>query len=569
MAFEALEARSMLGAHLVATLSPVTEGRDGRLTVVATVKNTGDQFYGGGDKLFFFVTPENASPYYTYSRNGSGVAVSLGERKLPALSSRGKTKIAMTFDRPAVQIGYRSYGYYPYPYSLALDAGAYYVGTDLTLSTATSSVTRGLRANAPNELVLDGRFGNVQGTNRKLPAGLGATQPQLPGAYWSYTPTNPATFRIDGPGWGELVFDAASAHFVINLHGTTSRSMLIIGGPNSSGTSLHELTINGSVGGIRMDKAFLYGDVRVNGSVGAMELSRVPGGSQPGAYFYGQNPFQLTLTMSSAVKDLRLNDLTYATVNLNGSGPVILHGWNLNEVVLNSHQTVSTLEVKSWVGQESQLRASSIGRLSSDADFSARITAGGTGATALGSANIKGAATAWNLTGNAGDIAVGSIQGLNVVGNLSSLRVERDLNFGNVAATNIGRLDFRGNVGGWFSVLAGANLGADAIIGTNGPGTADSFHGGTIASIEASKNFDAAVLAGVDPHAQSLVDGADRFLDQATFVAGGPSQIGRIVVKGRADGAHFVATSLPTTATLGGANVLTAGNPHFVRSLPA
>src|SRR4051794_33150711 len=96
-AFESLEPRALLGAHLLAKLSPVTEGRDGRLTVVATITNNGDRFYRGGDKVDFFLSPDPA--IHPYSRSGSDIAAALSTRTLPPISAHGKAKFSLTFSR--------------------------------------------------------------------------------------------------------------------------------------------------------------------------------------------------------------------------------------------------------------------------------------------------------------------------------------------------------------------------------------------------------------------------------------------------------------------------------------
>ncbi len=155
---------------------------------------------------------------------------------------------------------------------------------------------------------------------------------------------------------------------------------------------------------------------------------------------------------------------------------------------------------------------------------------------AVSNVDIKGNISGtWAITGSVGDVAAGSTSDgwtANINGSLKSLRVQGNAS-GKLAAHNIQTLDFKRNVIG-MTVLAGANLGSDGVIGGTGD-AADTFTGATIKDININGSLtDSTFAAGVDPVNGIFGDADDVFLS--------PSAIGHTRVRGTTTNSFFLAS---------------------------
>ena len=575
-AFEALEGRALLDAHLVATLGALSEGRDGRVTVVATIRNTGDAFYRGGDSIFFFLSHE-VGGQNSYQLNGSGVDSYLGTPTLSQISAHGKATIKFNFDPPSLHLADPLIG--PgYAGNHPVVSGEYLVNTDLNLGVRTD-VTTGLRAVSTTELAVDGRFGNLRSGDKTLSVGMGVTsvpeQYRLSSELFYYYTRSLSdvigTLKIDGPGWGDITLDHTLGSFVVTLHGTTSRTILTLGAPRNAQSFFTHLIIAGSLGTLRLDRSTLGGSVTINGSVRTLDLTGMPASSQQQAYSTITQP-ALNLTVNGAVNELRAKTLAEAAIHLNGSSTTRIAASNLIDTSIDSQGGITSLEARSWTDGYlgSSLHADWVGKLSIGGDMIASMTLTGDGApggATLKEASIKGTAGGgsvgwgWNIVGNVGSVSVGGfMRNLNIAGDLSKLRVEHDISYVTIAARNIGSLDFRANAD--LFILAGAYLGRSPA--GSDPGAPRTFGVGTIGSISVRGNLWGLVAAGADPQDPSTFDGWFHG-DLRGLLTGG--RIGKITVSGRAEAvstrALFAAASLPTTASIRGRTVPTAGDPRF------
>ena len=251
--------------------------------------------------------------------------------------------------------------------------------------------------------------------------------------------------------------------------------------------------------------------------------------------------------------DLALGDLNNATVNLKAGTTQINLGSAVNSQLLAS-QTQLKLSALSWTGSSSSIEAASISALTvtGNLDGSLVVGAPGTKTTVFDGVNVQGGVSgAWNINGRTNALQLGSTTAgwkANFSAPVTQLYVRGDAS-GTVAAAAIQVLQVGGSTRG-FTVLVGADLGADAALGGIGA-NADSFKAGTLARLRVAGDMvDSKILIGVDPVNSKLLDGDDVLLGTAL------NRIQELIVGGALGGStRIIAPAFPATVRVGGQTV--------------
>jgi LacI family transcriptional regulator len=239
--------------------------------------------------------------------------------------------------------------------------------------------------------------------------------------------------------------------------------------------------------------------ITVTGTTGASAITIV---SRTGSFTFN------TLTVAGALKSLNAKSVVDAGTLTIGSGANVSIAIGTGDGgVLDSAAPITTLTVGNWTA--GQIIAPSIGTLSVSGDISADVFTHGGG---IGSTKIGGiAGGAWAI------------------------------------AQNIGTLDVKGSVSS-AEILAGDDAGADNTLGTSD----DIYSAATIGSV---------IIDGSDT---STTIGAGAVPSNGSFQFLPNSAVRSILVKGAiSTDARFAAFTFPATATLAGAKVDTATDPHF------
>ncbi len=253
------------------------------------------------------------------------------------------------------------------------------------------------------------------------------------------------------------------------------------------------------------------------------------------------------------VLDLAVADLNNATINLKAGTTQLNVGSAVNSHLLAS-QTQLKLSALSWAGSSSRIEAASISVLSvkGNLDGSLVVGAPGTKTTVLDGVNVQGSVSgSWNINGRTNAVQIGSSSAgwkANVSAPVTQLYIRGDAS-GFVAATAIQVLQVGGSTRG-FTVLVGADLGADAALGGTGV-NADSFKVGTLARLRvAGDMIDSKILVGLNPVNGKLLDGDDLLLGTAL------NRIQELIVGGALGGStRIIAPAFPATVRVGGQTI--------------
>ena len=326
--------------------------------------------------------------------------------------------------------------------------------------------------------------------------------------------------------------------FDLVVTGATPASAISIsakGGPGQA--TLDNITINGSLKGLAAPTTNINGNIT----------------------------FAANGSNTGVVSTLSVRNLGDASaITIPGAGAQLtLQGGDFNGVSLNSAEPLQSIAVQSWTGG-GQISAPSLGTLSSKAAFDPDLFLTGTGvkagATTLGNVTI-GEITggSWGIGGSGGALSVGSIDpswsaGFN--GNLKGLTASGNVG-GDLAAAQIGPINIKGNLG-QARFFAGANFGADGVLGGSGA-NADTFATGSILGLTVGGTAsDVVIAAGLDPEDGILFNGNDT-------LTGATSTIKALSIKGAVTNSYFLGNVLPKSVTLGGLKAVPApaSDPRF------
>uniref|UniRef100_UPI003CF3B8E5 Ig-like domain-containing protein n=1 Tax=Massilia sp. TSP1-1-2 TaxID=2804649 RepID=UPI003CF3B8E5 len=264
------------------------------------------------------------------------------------------------------------------------------------------------------------------------------------------------------------------------------------------------------------------------------------------------------ITVSGALRTLVLGDATNAQIVTGGSGLLDISARNFSGVRVNTSQVANTVKLGSWTASATKgamFQAGGLNSLTVERQFTSDLILSGAGAglLVLGNVKVGGSVGAgvWSIAGRAGNIAFGSSDALwraNVKGALSQLVVAGDVG-GLLAAASLQMLQVVGSARN-FTVLVGADLGSDGVLGGTGS-AADTFSAGTLGRVRITGAVSGSTfMVGVNPVNGSFNDGDDVLLGTAA------NKIQELYIGGALDSAsRILAPGFPATVSVNGATV--------------
>lgn len=284
--------------------------------------------------------------------------------------------------------------------------------------------------------------------------------------------------------------------------------------------SVDDITIDGPMKCIHAGPVNLQGDLK-SGPVRRMELGNAGG--------HGVNR---SLTIAASADPGEAVSLVLDRVH---------------DLRIDSGMRIKSITATQWLDTDEHpdaIRAPALGRLeitggpAARGDFNADlILTGRPAGPTLGDVNVAGriGTSTWNVSGDGGTIAAGSIASGWNAGFLGTLRTVTTKGGagGYIAAKSIDKVRVGGKADAMF-IFAGAHFGADGRYG----GGDDTFGPGGIGTVEiVGDSFDVLVCAGLDPRKNEPLDG-----DDAVFPG---SRIGGLKIGGVVEHSYFVAAELP------------------------
>lgn len=346
------------------------------------------------------------------------------------------------------------------------------------------------------------------------------------------------SFGLSGGGFGTVTRDGTNAErFDVALSNTGGASAFAIeadgGSGATAGIGLIDDITGGSLASITAPTARLFGDVTLTGTLGSMNFRDVVGPS----IIRVQTGTTNTSYTFGAVTDLSIQSVA----------------------------PISSLSVASWTDSSLDSTVDLIstpwlGTLTSTGSFQASIQLSGRAGNArtLGSATIGGTASkgSWDINGRSGPISIRagatdfSISILKALSGFTVTGIFRSV----LAAKSISNLSIGVNLRS-ATILAGADLGADARLGGTGA-NADSFALGNISNINVGGKVLASTIgAGLDPVDGIFGNGNDR------IIAGKITNI--TIARTASLNSRFLAKRYTGTAKINGASVDTVTDVRF------
>lgn len=355
-------------------------------------------------------------------------------------------------------------------------------------------------------------------------------------------------FELIGPGLGTVTKNQDGS-FNVALQGTTRDSDVSIRGILEHGAaSLGTITVDGSLGSLKMPTVNLRGSLSVSGYLGRFEARDVIG--TPGV--------GLPITISG-----QGDEATFKFRNVANASITTVNG-------------IARLTLASkWSDSDSLpdlISATYLNSLTVHGNFAAGLRlfasrAPGNKPT-LGTAVIDGQAgtNAWWVNGGADQILVGSTSSTfsaSFGGSINAFRVLLNNFRGVIAADNIHAITIARTVDTG-SFLAGADLGMDGRLGGTGL-DADVFHLGNLGSVSVGyKVLRGLFAAGVDPVNGVFNDGDDRRGRQITFGGFFFTKIRSIHIADTADAdTRFLADRIGLPTMINGSNIITQNDLRF------
>jgi hypothetical protein len=342
---------------------------------------------------------------------------------------------------------------------------------------------------------------------------------------------NAITFRINGPGRGEVLLE--DGRIVVRITGTTDRSSVVMTTPRFFSGTINELEVQGDLNRLEAKNVNITGDITISGTV-----SRV-----------------------------RLQDVSNSSFVIGATGkPAYLSLRSATNVSLDSQTPFKTVTTDRWVTTDSATDVIiapyiSTLRINGAINVELSLTGAPPRGPTLGNAVIGGSLTGrWNINGDVRLIRGETINNfrVNVAGSLNNITSRGNFS-GTVAAQTLNLFFIRGNVNNT-NVFIGANLGADVALGGTGP-AADSFAPGEIRRINIGGGVENSIfVVGLDPVDGGIFNGDDRFVDS-------DSRIRSITVRGEVGSSSFAGPVLPLRALINGRVVHTADDIRFTDTL--
>jgi len=272
------------------------------------------------------------------------------------------------------------------------------------------------------------------------------------------------------------------------------------------------------------------------------------------------------LTVNGAMRTLVIGDASNASITSTGSSSLDITGGAFSAVTVNTTQQIGTVSVQSWTAPtagSSRLQAGSVATLNSTGEMSADLALSGVGAgpLVLATLNVGGTVgnSQWNIGGRSGNISLGTTGAgwhANITGPLSQLLVKGDIS-GLLAVASLQLMQVSGNVVD-FTLLIGANLGADAARGGDGA-NADSYGAGTLARFRVVGSMTRSLVAiGIDPVNGNYRDGDDIVRSTAS------NKLQELFIGGAlSDDSAVLAPVFPATVTVNGKVISPATLPQL------
>lgn len=509
---ESLEARQLLAGDISVTIADVVSGFDRKrgvdtIEIDATIRNVGDASYRGRGQVVFFLSANE-----TLDDSDAEFA----RRDLPRVANPGMSaRVKFKVDEPKFVN--------PRPGQNPLSRGAYFVLATVTLNDENfdQNVSNDLDASS-NTVAIDYQFGQV-GTNSKVP--LTVTLPD------GVT----VTFRMDGPGTGELVRDIDGRTFIVTSR-TTTRSVVVVDVKDrKKTTTIGGLLTNGPIQGLRGEKVIVEGLIDV----------------------------------VSGISDIKIAGMRNTTITIEGfGGGVNLHLGNVvNSTVTVNSMIVQNLNVGSWLDTDAApdfIRAPIIESIGATGNFQPGVEASfrGSDGLSLRRARIQGQLSGkWVMPFGAGVIDIGTVTAqfrASIGGTVDIFRVKGDFR-GLLAAREFNKIEIIGNVAG-ATILAGVTLGNDTLLGGTG-GDRDSVFAGRIRNLDVRGTVvNSLFAAGLNSIDGLLLNGNDVFASLS-------SSIDKVTLRRGMEGTRIVAPNLPQKARVGARDIVTTNDARFVRTL--
>ncbi|MFA6044667.1 MAG: hypothetical protein WC718_06755 [Phycisphaerales bacterium] len=510
---ESLESRAMLAADIAVSTTNVSNFFDKRssadrvqLTVALT--NVGDEAFRGRGNVEFYLSTDG-----TFD-SGDALFATL---KVPSLSAGQRKTLNLNVLEPK--------DVNPPNGRTALPAGNYAVIARVT----------GLDDNAANDVAT---ASGAVAVNYEFGTGEGGVRVPLTIPLPDGTSI---TLRISGSGSGNVRNE--DGRTIVTLLAGGSRSEFFIT-TNAKGTStIQGLEIDDVFKRIVADKINVDGNIIINGGVGNLSVA----GLSNGSLFYTATNFGFFLFQSTIFKL-----------------------GNVRDAIVSTDVPINSFDVKSWIdtnGGGDLLSAPSAVSLSSGGDFQPSVSISSQSVRerlSLVNVNVKGRVSgSWRLAFGARKLQFGDVTPdykATVGGAVDSLYVSGTYE-GLFAATQINKVfvgrDMRGG-----TILAGAQLGSDVLLGGTGTG-ADTYRASTINDVQIRGSMiNSLIAAGIRSTDTVFLNADDTF-------ATGTSRIGKIQVYKDVDNSHFASPSLPARVRIKFQNnVMTSGNAAFVSTLP-
>lgn len=336
-------------------------------------------------------------------------------------------------------------------------------------------------------------------------------------------------------GNGEIIVLDDEAGVRLRLIGTDRGSSLTINGDGR--VLLDGIETTGAMKAINGKDTDLTGDVTIAGTVDKLTLGDFIAGTQK------------TITIGGT----------------NAASDVTLKVGRLVDVDIVSGSPIKSLSVEDWddTATDDSITAPLLSKASSKADFAAgaRLADEANAKELLSSLSVKGELSGtWHVDNGAGKISAGSVSdtfSMNIIGAIKSLSTKGDFE-GDMAATSIDKLQVNGSVRN-AHILAGADMGADGILGGGGANTDLFFQGEMKKASVKGGVFNSVIAVGLDP-----IDGV--FADGDDVVTGKHrSEMGSLSIQGQADSLSLLAAGqFKKTVKVNGTKILPAGDPRFL-----
>jgi hypothetical protein len=412
------------------------------------------------------------------------------------------------------------------PLDIPLDTGAagaagsyHLIGVVDSQNAVTESDETNNQASAPQALQLGDSIGQVA---------PGSIIPSL-----TLTDDDGTRFTLTISGNGKVVVGHNAAGYTLEVTGSDAATSLTLTAAGGDGSvALGSVSVDGPIKSINAAPGRLNGPLTVNG----------------------------------AIRTLVLGDAANAAISSTGSGLLDISARTFSAVTVTTTQQIGTMALQAWTSPtpgSSRLQAGSVASLTSSGEMSAdlALTGAGAGPLVLATLNVGGTVgnSQWNIGGRSGNLTLGSSGAgwhANITGALSQLLVRGDVS-GLLAVSSLQLMQVSGKAVD-FTLLVGANLGADAARGGSGA-NADSYGAGTLARLRIVGAMTRSLVAvGIDPVNGNYRDGDDIVRGTAA------NRVQELFIGGAlSSDSNIIAPAFPATVTIAGQIVAPSAVPQL------